>query len=59
MNGRIKDEGKFRLKAALREIVERYNTPVLISPNQNVFLSEIDPANVNHIERILDVNGVS
>lgn len=59
MNGRIKDEGKFRLKAALREIVERYNTPVLISPNQNVFLSEIDPANVNHIERILDVNGIS
>ena len=38
--------------------MERYNTPVLISANQNVFLSEIDPANVSHIERILEVNGV-
>lgn len=58
VNGRIKNEGDFRLKAALREIVERYNTPVLCSPNQNIFLSEIEPSAVVHIEHIFKRNGV-
>lgn len=57
-NGRIKDEGSFRMKAALREIVERYNTPVLITPQQNIIISEIDPVHKVHIEHVLDVNGV-
>lgn len=57
-NGRIKDEGNVRMKSALREIVERYNTPVLMSPNQNIFLSEIEPKHVDHVNHILERNGV-
>jgi len=42
----------------LREIIERYNTPVLFSPNHNIFLSEIEPSAVTHIEHILKRNNV-
>ena len=57
-NGRIKDEGDFRLKAALREICERYDTPMLFTPTQSVYISEIKPEHRIHVERILKVNGV-
>ena len=46
------------MKAALREIVERYNTPVLFTPTQSLYISEIDPKEKVHIERLLKVNGV-
>ena len=47
-----------RLKSALREVVERYNTPVLMSPNHNIFLSEIEPQHVVHVNHIFERNGV-
>ncbi len=52
-NGRVKDEGAFQLKTALREIVEKFHLPMRITASQNVLLYEIDPANKAEIQQIL------
>lgn len=39
-NGRIKGEPK----QALRQIIEQYNLPVIITANQNLILTDIQPA---------------
>lgn len=57
-NGRIKDEGTFQLKTALREIVEKFNLPMRLTPSQNVLLYEIDPAHQAEIQQILSRCGV-
>ncbi len=57
-NGRIKDEGKFQLKTALREIVQKYQVPILVTPHQNVILYEILPNQKQEIQEILDRNGI-
>ncbi|MEM6447349.1 MAG: sulfite reductase, ferredoxin dependent [Cyanobacteria bacterium P01_D01_bin.123] len=64
-NGRVKDEGKFQLKTALRTLVERYELPMHLTPHQNIILAEIDPswrADINSTLRrcgILQVDRVS
>jgi sulfite reductase (ferredoxin) len=57
-NGRIKDEGTFQLKTALREIIQRYQIPIRLTPNHNAILYEIDPADQTEIQALLDRNGV-
>jgi sulfite reductase (ferredoxin) len=57
-NGRVKDEGEFRLKTALRTIVERYEIPLRLTPQQNAVLCEIEPAWKKDIDRILREHGV-
>lgn len=57
-NGRVKDEGSFKLKTALREIVEQFNLPIRLTPNQNLIFYEIEPANQPAIQEILDRCGV-
>jgi sulfite reductase (ferredoxin) len=57
-NGRIKDEGDFQLKTALREIVEQYNLPIRLTPHQNVILYDITPDNKQAIEETLNRYGV-
>lgn len=57
-NGRVKDEGNFQLKTALREIVETYNLPMRLTPSQNVLLYDINPADQDAIQQILDRCGV-
>lgn len=57
-NGRVKDEGDFQLKTALREIVEKFHLPMRITASQNVLLYEIDPANKAEIQQILVRCGV-
>ena len=39
-NGRLQGE----LKAALRKVIERYELPVIITANQNIILTEIEPS---------------
>lgn len=56
--GRIKDDGDVRMKSALREIVGRYDTPCLFTPQQNIMLAEIEEKNKVHIERILKRNNI-
>lgn len=57
-NGRIKDEGTFRLKTALREIIEQFSLPMRLTPSQNVLIYEIEPSQQLAIQQILDRHGV-
>ncbi|QIR37504.1 sulfite reductase, ferredoxin dependent [Tolypothrix sp. PCC 7910] len=57
-NGRVKDEGSFQLKTALREIVEQFNLPIRLTPHQNLIFCEIAPADKAAIQEILDRRGV-
>ena len=57
-NGRIKDEGNFQLKTALREVVEKFHLPIRLTPHQNVILYDIEPSNKQAIQKILNRNGV-
>jgi len=57
-NGRVKNEGSFQLKTALREIVETYHLPMLVTPSQNLILYEIEPAQKSEIQQILTRCGI-
>ncbi len=57
-NGRIKDEGSFQLKTALREIVENFNLPIRLTPHHNVIFCDIAPKNKQAIQKILNSHGV-
>lgn len=57
-NGRVKDEGSFRLKSAMRALVDRYNVDAIISPTQSVIFRDIDPKDKAGIEETLREHGV-
>jgi sulfite reductase (ferredoxin) len=57
-NGRVKDEGDFRLKTALREITQQFALPMRLTANHNILLYEIEPSHKSAIEQILEQNGV-
>lgn len=57
-NGRVKNEGAFQLKTALREIAETYRLPMLVTPSQNLILYEIEPAQKSEIQQILTRCGI-
>ena len=57
-NGRVKDEGAFQLKTALREIVQQLNIPMRLSGNHNVILYEIAPEQKKTVESILHNRGI-
>ena len=57
-NGRVKDEGDFRLKTALRVIVDKYNLPIIMSPTQSIIIRNIDPKDKNDIEAIFKDHGL-
>jgi sulfite reductase (ferredoxin) len=57
-SGRILDKEGLSLRSAIREIVERYNTALRFTPNQDVIFANIDPADKTQIEAILRKAGV-
>ncbi len=57
-NGRIKDEGNFRLKTVLRQIVEQFQIPMLVTASQNVILYEISPEVQPKIQTLLKEHGI-
>lgn len=57
-NGRVKDEGNFQLKTALREIVEKFNLPMRVTPAQNILFYDIAPENKQAIEEIFTRCGI-
>jgi sulfite reductase (ferredoxin) len=57
-NGRVKDEGSLQLKTALREIVEKFNLTIRLTPHQNLIFCDIAPENKPAIQEILDRCGV-
>ncbi len=56
--GRIKDEGDFKLKTALREIEQKFALPMRLTPHQNLILHDIEPSQQSTIEEILVHNGI-
>ena len=57
-NGRIKDDGDFRLKSALRVILNKFQMPTRLTALQGILLCDIDPADQTEIESILTEHGV-
>jgi sulfite reductase (ferredoxin) len=57
-NGRVKDEGNFRLKTALRVLVDRYNLSMIMSPTQSIIFRDIDPKDKEGIEAVLREHGI-
>ncbi|XGV95387.1 MAG: sulfite reductase, ferredoxin dependent [Leptolyngbya sp. BL-A-14] len=57
-NGRVKDEGTLQLKTALREIVQTYNLPMLLTPSQDAILYDISPDQKAPIQAILTRCGI-
>ncbi len=57
-NGRVKDQGAFQLKTALREIIEQFQIPMRLTANHNIILYEIEPETKETIENILVQRGI-
>ncbi len=58
-NGRIKDEGTFRLKTALREICRELQPPMRLTPHQGILFCDLDRKTAQpRLEEILRRNGV-
>jgi len=57
-NGRVKDEGDFRLKSCLRAIVDKYNLPMIMSPTQSILFKDINPEDKAGVEAILAEHGI-
>jgi sulfite reductase (ferredoxin) len=58
-NGRVKDEGNFRLKTALREIAQQFALPMRLTANHNIIIYDIEPEQQSTLEQLLDQHGVS
>ena len=56
--GRIKDQGNYRLKAALKVIAERFAPEVRLTPSQNIVLANLNTADQAAITQILADHGV-
>ena len=57
-NGRIKDEGEFRLKSALKKIIETYRLPMILTASQNAILYDVRPEDKPAIAQILADHGI-
>jgi sulfite reductase (ferredoxin) len=57
-NGRVKNEGSFQLKTALKVIIERFQLPMRLTANHNIILYEIEPKDQQAIEAILKEHGI-
>lgn len=57
-NGRVKDEGEFQLKSALREIETKFQLPMRLTPSQDLVLYEIAATAKDEIQSILDRCGI-
>ncbi len=58
-NGRVKDEGSFRLRTALRTLVQRFQPELRITPLQDLLLCNLESKARPEIERILTEHGVT
>jgi sulfite reductase (NADPH) hemoprotein beta-component len=51
--GRIRDTETYRLKSALKQIVQQFGTELRLTPSQNLLLTNVDPQQQSAITRIL------
>jgi len=57
-NGRLKDEQDFRIKSAVRLLLEKYGMRCRLTPMQSLIFCDVDPAERSSVERILIEHGV-
>ncbi len=57
-NGRVKDEGNWKLKTCLKTLIERFNLPIRLTANHNLIVYEIEPLEQEAIEEILQQHGI-
>ncbi len=57
-NGRIKDEGEFRLRSALRKLVKELAPTLHLTPQQNLLVVGLTPADRDRLEELLHAHGV-
>jgi sulfite reductase (ferredoxin) len=57
-NGRIKDEGDYRLKAALREICSTMAPPLRLTPHQSIIFCDLKETDRQQLFEILRRHGV-
>lgn len=57
-NGRIKDEGTFLLKSALRAIGEELAPPLRLTPHQGILFCDIEDSDRPRLEELLHSHGV-
>jgi sulfite reductase (ferredoxin) len=57
-NGRVKDEGDFKLKSALKKIIETYRLPMVLTPSQNAILYDVRSEDKEAIAQILAEHGI-
>lgn len=58
-NGRIKDDGKNRLKTGIKETVKRFKTPVCLTTTQDLIISNIKESQKQELEQILTSHGIA
>jgi sulfite reductase (ferredoxin) len=58
-NGRVKDEGTFRLRSALRRLIERFKPGLRLTPLQDILLCDLDATARPEIERTLAEFGIA
>ncbi len=58
-NGRVKDEGSFRLRTGLRTLVQQFSPELRITPLQDVLLCNLESGDLPRIERLLAEHGVT
>jgi sulfite reductase (ferredoxin) len=58
-NGRIKDEGAYRLASGLRAFFERFGTAACLTPQQSILLADIEPADRRNVETWLSEYGIA
>ena len=57
-NGRVKDEGEFRLRTAMRTLVQRLQVPLRLTPLQDVLFCDLPENAKPEIESVLAAHGV-
>jgi sulfite reductase (ferredoxin) len=58
-NGRIKDDGDFRLRTVLRKLVEKFQPNIRLTPMQDILLCDLPKSAKPLINRLLTVYGVA
>jgi sulfite reductase (ferredoxin) len=52
-NGRIQDTPTLKLRSALKEIIQKFQLPMRLTPHQNALIYDIEPEQRAEIDRIL------
>ncbi len=58
-NGRVKDEGSFRLRTGLRTLMQQFQPELRITPQQDLLLCNLDSDALPQIQRLLAEHGIT